>query len=63
MENQEITKDEDVRVTILVPKSRLIKTRSNAKKRGLNVSSYLRQLAIDDDERINSKTLKKEIAN
>ena len=63
MENIDNSQDKEVRVQIIATESWLITTRANAKKRGLKVGPYLRQLAIEEDELINRSSLKKEIAN
>jgi hypothetical protein len=55
MENTDNQIDKEVRLQLLATESWLITTRTNAKKRGLKVGPYLRQLAIEDDERQKSK--------
>jgi len=55
MENIDNIQDKEVRVPIIATQSWLIQTRINAKKRGLKVGPYLRQLAIEDNERLTNK--------
>lgn len=55
MENLDNSKDKEVRFQVLATESWLITTRANAKKRGLKVGPYLRQLSIEEDERLQSK--------
>lgn len=51
MENLDNSQDKEVRFQILATESWLITTRANAKKRGLKVGPYLRQLAIEDNDK------------
>lgn len=53
--------DKEERFNMVAPKWWIDMIDTNSKKRGINRSAYIRQIAIDDNERI--KTLKKEIAN